>query len=466
MPEFIPPPPVQEPRFFKPSIISLLALLGVLLLVFTGLIVRGLPAAVHPPVPAGATPKSTATAQPIPAANILQVPGTGSPAPLTVPTGYGVVYEQQNNIYVTSANTGTAHVLATPGYIYNRSVTPLLTPTGQLLYSGNGLWLSDLSSGSTRQIATLPARQVITSMKLSHDGKTVAWSTEPLSGNGNVTIYAGPLEQSQPVYSHPINACPCFRVFSFMNDKAKHNTLLLTDDRGDHRFVQYGLWALDLARKPGQKPRQLMSGVQPAGPMAVAPNSHMLLYSTYEGFVPSPIDGSVPGGASSLNYPNSLSILTSGSNVPTAGSLHVVLPAQHELSNTAEYHWVTTPLFSPDEHTLIYIEFSSDADEPYTRHSALYMVHLSGSGSQLKVGKPQVLMTTTAHFMELGSWLNSHIVTLYADGNLYALDITTSTATVLANVQATAKLVTPTPMVNTIGIPANYARIVAVTSQR
>jgi len=75
-------------------------------------------------------------------------------------------------------------------------------------------------------------------------------------------------------------------------------------------------------------------------------------------------------------------------------------------------------------------------------------------------------MTTIAHFMELGSWLNSHIVTLYADGNLYALDITTSTATVLANVQATAKLVTPTPMPNTIGIPTNYARIVAVTGQR
>jgi hypothetical protein len=457
---------MQEPRFFKPSIISLLALLGLLLFVFTALIVRGLPAALHPPVQAGATPKSTATAQPVPAANILQVPGSGSPAPLTVPTGYSVVYEQQNNIYVISASNGTPHVLATPGYIYNRSVTPVLTPMGQLLYSGNGLWLTDVSGGTARQIATLPAKQVITSLKLSSDGKTVAWSTEPVSGNGNVTIYAGPLEQSQPVYSHTITQCPCFRVFSFMNDKAKHTTLLLTDDRGDYRSVQYGLWALDLAQKSSQKPRQLMSGVQPAGPMTIAPNSHMLLYSGYEGFVPLPTDGSVPMGASSLNYANSLFILTSGSNVPPANSQHVVLAAQHELSNTAEYHWVTTPLFSPDEHTLIYVEFSSDAGDPYARHSALYTVHLSGSGTQLKVGKPQVLMTTIAHFMELGSWLNSHIVTLYADGNLYALDITTSTATVLANVQATAKLVTPTPMPNTIGIPTNYARIVAVTGQR
>ncbi len=288
-PEYIPSPPVPEPQFFKPSIISLLALLGLLLLVFTGLIVRGLPAAVHPPVAAGVTPTSTATAQPIPAATILQVPGSGSPAPLTVPAGYSVIYEQQNNIYAISASNGTPSVLTTPGYIYNRSVPPLLTPTGQLLYSGNGLWLTDISSGSARQIATLPAKQVITSLKLSSDGKTVAWSTEPMSGNGNVTIYAGPLEQSQPIYSHSITQCPCFRVFSFMNDKAKHNTLLLTDDRGDHRSVQYGLWALDLAQKSGQKPRQLMSGVQPAGPLAVAPNSHMLLYSTYEGLCLCPL---------------------------------------------------------------------------------------------------------------------------------------------------------------------------------
>ncbi len=457
---------MQEPQFFKPSIISLLALLGILLFVFTGLIVRGLPAALRPPVPVGATPTSTATGQPIPAANILQVPGSGSPAPLTVPPGYSVVYEQQNNIYVMSASNGTSHVLATPGYIYNRSVTPILTPSGQLLYSGNGLWLTDLSSGDARQIATLPAKQMVTSLKLSSDGKTVAWSTQPLSGNGNVTIYAGPLEQSQPVYSHAITQCPCFRVFSFMNDKAKQNTLLLTDDRGDYRSVQYGLWVLDLGQKFGQKPRQLMSGVQPAGPLAVAPNSHLLLYSGYEGFVPLPTDGSVPMGASSLNYANSLSILTSGSNVPTASSQHVVLPVQHELSNTAEYHWVSTPLFSPDEHTLIYVEFSSDAGDPYARHSALYTVHLSGSGAHLKVGKPQVLITTIAHFMELGSWLNSHIVTLYADGTLYALDITKSTATALMNVQTTAKLVTPTPMPNTIGIPSSYARIIAVTGQR
>ncbi len=387
------------------------------------------------------------------------MPGSSALPSLAVPTEHYVIYEQQNSIYAISTGDGSAHVITTPGYIYSRSITPLLTPTGQLLYSGDGLWLTDVSGGAAHQIATLPAKQVITSMKLSSDGTTVAWSTEPLSGSGDVTIYVGPLEHSLPVYSHSSNDCPCFRVFSFMNNPAKHNILLLTDDRGAHRFVQYGLWSLDLSQKSG--PRQLLRGVQPAGPLALAPTSDLLLYSNYEGFVPFPTDGSAPADASSLTYANSLSILTSGSSVPTSSAVHVVLSAQHELSNTAMYYWVTTPLFSPDEHTLIYVEFSSDQGDPFARHSALYMVHLSGSGPQLKVGKPQVLMTTTAHFMELGAWLNSRIVTLYADGSLYALDITTGAVAALENVLVTAK-----PTANTIGMPANYARIVAVVSQK
>ncbi len=463
-PEYIPSPPVQEPRFFKLGVVSLLVLLGLLLLVFSSLIVRALPAAVNPPVPVGVTPQPTGTTIPVPASTILQVPGSGSPSSLGIPAEHYIIYEQQNNIYAVSTSNGASQVLATPGYIYSRSITPILTPSGQLLYSGNGLWLTDVFGGSARQIAALPANQVITSMKLSSDGKTIAWSTEPVSGDGAVTIYAGPLEQSRPVYSHSISECPCFRVFSLMSDQAKHTTLLLTDDRGNHRSVQYGLWALDLSQKSGQKPRQLMSAAQPAGPLALAPISHTLLYSDSEGFVPSPIDGSVPSGATSLTYANSLSVLTAGGKVPPASAVHVILPSQLELSNTGKYHWVTTPLFSPDEHTLIYVEFSSDNDMPYTRHSALYMVHLSGSGTQLKVGTPQVLMTTTALFMELGAWLNPHIVTLYADGSLYAVDTTTGAATALANVLATAKQDKPTVTGNPPAMPADYARIVAVTS--
>ncbi|HLH61190.1 MAG TPA: hypothetical protein VKV20_05850, partial [Ktedonobacteraceae bacterium] len=102
---------------------------------------------------------------------------------------------------------------------------------------------------------------------------------------------------------------------------------------------------------------------------------------------------------------------------------HVILPRQHGLSNIADYHWVTTPTFSPDGHTLAYVEFSSDAEAPFTRHSALYTVQVSGTGQHLHVGRRQLLATTSAHFVELGAWLNSRILTFYADGSLYALDV-------------------------------------------
>jgi len=101
----------------------------------------------------------------------------------------------------------------------------------------------------------------------------------------------------------------------------------------------------------------------------------------------------------------------------------VVLPEQDNLSNSAQYHWVTTPIFSPDTHTLAYVEFSSDQQEPYDRHSSIYTVKISGSGAQLRVGKPQLLATTTSQLVELGPWYNNQIVTFYADGTLYPLDV-------------------------------------------
>ena len=72
------------------------------------------------------------------------------------------------------------------------------------------------------------------------------------------------------------------------------------------------------------------------------------------------------------------------------------------------------------------IEFSSDAYAPYNRHAALYSVQISGSGAHLTVGTPQLSVTTPAHFIELGAWLNQHIITFYADGSLYAFDTQTN----------------------------------------
>jgi Tol biopolymer transport system component len=113
------------------------------------------------------------------------------------------------------------------------------------------------------------------------------------------------------------------------------------------------------------------------------------------------------------------------------------------LSNSAQYHWVTTPIFSPDGHTLAYIEFSSDSQDPYDRHSALYTVQISGTGTHLHAGKPLLIATSTELLMELGAWFNNHTITFYADNSLYAMDLQTNAITTVAQ-------------------PGTYARMVAI----
>ena len=48
---------------------------------------------------------------------------------------------------------------------------------------------------------------------------------------------------------------------------------------------------------------------------------------------------------------------------------------------------------------------------------------MTGSGSHLHVGKPRLLATANSLLLELGAWINSHVLTFYSDGTLYALDI-------------------------------------------
>jgi hypothetical protein len=420
--------PTQEAGFSRPVIVIWLVVIGMLLLLFTGQMVRYLPQLVNSPLKTIAPVPHVAGIVPATGSDVFQIPGHSSKPSVQLPVGHYVIYEMQNTISVISTDTNQPRVLTTPGYIYNRSVSPILTPDGQILYSGNGLWLTGLSGGTPLQIATLPDNQVITSLALSSDGTTVAWSTQPLDGNGEITIYAGPLKSSVLVYQHSASDCPCFRVFSFFHTTSKsgNSTLLLADDRGDHRAVQYGLWSLNLSQKPLSNPHQLLSSAQTAGPQMLAPDGRTLLYSSYEGFVPAPTDQSAPTDTTSLTYANSLNIATLSGNTPTMSATQIVLPAQNELSNSEAYHWETTPTFAPDGHTLLYIEFSSDAYAPYNRHAALYRVQVSGSGAHLTVGTPQLLVTTAAHFIELGAWLNQHIITFYADGSLYAFDTQTN----------------------------------------
>ena len=389
-----------------------------------------------------ATPNVQASAS---ASSSISVLNHENAPPLQLPGSQYFVYESSDTFYLVSADGNFSQVIPTQGFKSDRAAPPILMPTGQLLYSGDdGIWMTDVLGGTLTQIASLDAGQVITSMALSSDGKMLAWSTEPASGTGNLVIHAGPLTSPAVVYQQSALNCPCFRIFSFMNGSSAqaHNTLLLTDDRGSHQAVQNGLWSLDISATPATL-QPILAGDPAQGPLALTPPGNTLLYSSDEGTVPDPTDSSVPPEVAALPYANSLSITTLTGNPLATGNSQIILPEQDNLSNSARYHWVTTPVFSPDSQTLAYVEFSSDQQEPYDRHSAIYTVQISGFGSHLRASKPQLLATTTSQLVELGPWFNNHILTFYADGSLYALDTRSGSLTVFAQ-------------------PSSYARIVAV----
>jgi len=410
------------------AIFVLLVLVGMLFLLFTGQLFWNLSQVVARRT--STVPRPTPTVNHNKDVGPLLPPGQSTAPQLTLPIGKYVVYQQQKSISIVPLTGGLASVLTTPGYIYNLAAPPLITPSGQLLYSGNGLWLTDIFDGIPQKIAPLPAGQVITSMVVSSDGTTVAWSTEPANGVGNSVLYVGPLEKSVPIYQHDAADCPCYRVFAFWQGKGvqPNSTLLLTDDRGDHQAVHYGLWSLNLTTSPLEDPQPLLAGDTSQGPLALSSDDTTLLYSTKQDVVPTTDDASVPLDIAALNYPNSLSIAHSGISSsgndldPVLQTTSTIFPEQHDLSNSAAYHWVTTPTFAPDGRTLLYIVFSSDAQTPFDRHNAVYMIHTRSSGTQLVVGTPQLLANSTDLFVELGAWISTSRLTFYSDGTLYALD--------------------------------------------
>ena len=455
------PPPS---RFTRAGIISALVLIMLLLLLFSGEFVYSLVSTVQK---AQALPTQTAqvtqsahpgapTSQPGTATPDIQASATATPPisvlnhedapPLRLPGSQYFVYETSDTLYLVSADGNFSQMVSTPTqpYTSNSATPPILMPTGQLLYSSDGIWMTGVFGGQPVQVAPLETGQIITSMALSSDGNILAWSTEPANGSGTLTIHAGPLSSPTVVYQQSLLNCPCFRIFSFMNGPAAQadHTLLLTDDRGSHQAVQNGLWSLDISATPAT-PLPILAGDPAQGPLALTPFGNTLLYSSDEGTVPTPSDNSVPPDIAALPYPNSLSIITLSGTPLTTDASQTVLPEQDNLNNSAQYHWVTTPIFSPDTHTLAYVEFSSDQQEPYDRHSAIYTVPISGSGTHLRAGKPQLLATTTSQLVELGPWYNNHILTFYADGALYALDIQTGSLALFAR-------------------PASYSRIIAV----
>jgi hypothetical protein len=246
-------------------------LISLLLLFFTGMILSSL-LQIHQLSSAGQIPAAVQGEDGI--STPILTPDNEQAPPLQLPGGHYIIYEQQNNLYMVPSSGGLPQLLPAPGYVYSEAVRPLLTTTGQLLYAGNGLWLMDIFAGTSTQIATLAPNQIVTSMALSHDATTVAWSTESIDGNGDTSIYAGPLADPVLVYQQTEADCPCFSVFSFMNDPGKQGdtTLLLTDDQGSQEGVKYGLWALDLTALLPALPQPLLDENPLQGPLVLAPH--------------------------------------------------------------------------------------------------------------------------------------------------------------------------------------------------
>ena len=452
-------PPHRPTRFSMLGIVMLLVLVCMLILSSSVVLVISVVQGVSPQVgsvatsvpvqhgtqtPQTLTPGATSTGAltPTPTPPIYAPNNVALPQ-LQLPPDHYVIYEQQNTIYVISSTGGLPQALTTPGYEYNQAVRPILTPGGQLIYSGSGIWLTDIFGSTPTHIADVPANQVLTSLVLSSDGTTIAWSTEPASGNGVIDIFAGPLSSPTKVYEQPSTTCPCFRVFAFMNGNGKAGdvTLLLTDGQQSHGAVQFGLWSYDLTEAPSATPQLIMDGSTQQAPLALVPFGNVLLYSSYEGEVPIPADSSVPNDIAVLKYPNSLDMTTLGGQPLSMDRTQVVLAEQHQLANTAAYHWVTTPVFTPDGHTLIYVEFSSQNQAPFDRSSALFAVHFSGSGKTLQVSKPKLLVTSSVALLELGTWFNNRILTFYGDGSLYALDVQNDEVTTIEQTGAYARIV-------------------------
>ncbi|WP_201365402.1 hypothetical protein [Dictyobacter formicarum] len=410
-------PPTSEPetkqkRTWQSTFISrggaalFLLMLCVVLAISGRQIWRGWPATSSTP----GLEVSSAAAAPV------QTPNGDGLSSLQLPAGRTLLYEQADHIYTIATGGGASHALQTPGYIYNRAVPAVVTAQKELLYSGDGIWRMNLSGGAATQIASLPSDQVITSMVVSSDGSTLAWSSAPKDGSGTISLYAGKLDQTSRVYQQPADKCPCYRAFAFPNNDT--HTLLLTNDRGDHRRARYGLWKFNLGQGTSSRPQPYLSDANQQGPLALAPQGNNLLYSTFQGYVPLQ-EENAPNDISSLSYANSLSVASIDGAQAWPGNAQTILPEQGDLENAAAYRWVSTPQFSPDAQKLTYTEFSVSSLKHFPRQYALYTVDLHGAGG----AKPQLLATSTAHYVETGSWLDDHTITFYADNALYALDI-------------------------------------------
>lgn len=422
------------------SMLALLAVIGLVLLTFTGLFVKNTPELLHPPADPVALTATAVQQNALP----VQLPGAVTPTQLQLSGSHTIVYAQQNALYRVAVPNGVPQAIEAPNYRYSRAVPPILLPNDQLLYSGNGLWITSIApGGAAHQIASIADGQVVTSLVLAPNGRDIAWSTAPANGKGTVRIYAGSLTSSSQIYQQEATKCPCFRVFSLTTPASGQMMLLLSNDYGDHQAAAYNLWSLAVTAGKGSEPQPLLTNDPPQIPLVQAGNT--VLYSTANGIAPLPTDNSTPDDIAALNYANGLALSTLEVMPSTALSpARVVLPTQRTAANFSAYHWVTSPGFAPDGQTLVYVLFSSDDQAPFARHSSLYTVHIDGTGATIKAGKPQLLATASARYIEIGPWLNNDTLTFYADNALYAMNAHTGSTTLLARLQAYGQIVAVT----------------------
>ncbi len=446
---------IQQPRRFRRRgwIVLAAFLLAVMLAGSIGAIVTGLPmqgqqryqsavgTPVYLPTP---TPSPTAIRPGIgvglPPPFPISGPASKNPPPLLAEHS-GVIYTDKNAVYLLRASAAAPERLKTPGY--SSLVPPLLTSDGYLLYAAeDGLYLiNPLQRETTRrpfQVASINAQQeVIASMTMSADSREVFWSVEPHNGSGTISLYKATLTAfgaSAPMllYSQPTNACPCYMIFGLISAGARGaSSLLLTDNLGTPADQGTGLWAFNQEQQ--QIGPALLAEDQGQAPLALSADHMLLAYAPTTGVVPEPTDSSVPAQVGSQPFGNSMAIVNT--NPSKASNPVIIVPPQTNVHSFSAYHWITTPVFSPDSRSIAYIQFSSDDTGPYDRHSTLYVAATNGKS------QPVVVVNFSARHVELGSWLNSHTILLYADKGIYAIDTQTAALSFLAVVPQYSRII-------------------------
>ncbi len=370
-----------------------------------------------------------------------------------------LVYVQQDGIWLASlSKEGTPHHLVTPHYRYNQAVMPLLTPSGDLIYAADdGIRLLHINAlnGTTsadKLLASLADDTVVTSLVLNADGSQMAWSAAPRSGNGTITFYAGSLEATRQIYQQAAGHCPCWRVFAFAS--ASTSDLLLTEDHNDHLQVQHGLWLLK--NTPGKQPYQLLPGDPPQGPLAFSSQNNRIVYSSWEGYVPVWEQQTELTSLRTRSYANDLLLSSIPDELAPLRTPQAIVPLQpaqqvpdtQAASRTGTptvvpypYHWETTPRFSADGESLLYIQFTVSSQAPFERYSTLYRADLSQVNASTNPLPVQPLATAPHSYVEAGSWIDEDTITLYADQTLYALNIQQGVVTTLTTTNGYAQII-------------------------